>query len=86
MCEFPDDVYKVDLGNFICYITVDEAMRIEAQIYSGTQLLEFTDIVGSRTLLPLKDFHGMWHTNSKMRELGSKHDEIIKAEFKKEWE
>jgi hypothetical protein len=86
MAEFPDDLYKVNISDFVCYITPEEAQRIAEQFCTGKPLLDFVDVVGSRTLVPIKDFKGMWQTNAEMRAAGTRHLEELKAECDKPWE
>ena len=84
--DIPDDLYKVSLRDYVCYVTVEEARLIEDQLARGAEILHFMDVVGSHTVLPTKDFFGMWHTNEEIRRLGIALDEKIRNENAKPWE
>jgi hypothetical protein len=61
-------VFKVSMTDYSAYVDPEEAVSIQAQMAQEQPILTFTDLFGSFTVLPFKDFHGMWETSPAIRE------------------
>jgi hypothetical protein len=79
----PDDLcYKLSMTDYITYVSVDEAYNIEKQLQANATILMFYDVNRSRTVLPVKDFNGMWETSPEIRDRCNEWNEAITEEEK----
>lgn len=75
-------LYKVNLTDFITWVTPEEARKIELQFTTDCPFILFEDIFGSRNFIPRKDYCGHWETSPSIRATSDEFMTALKEEEK----
>lgn len=76
------DYWKMSISEYTVAVTEEEARSAAKQYEDGIEILHFTDLFGSETFIPRKDFKGVWHTDFTIRQASEEFNAALKQEEK----
>lgn len=81
--------WKMSITDYVVVLNKEEAMKVVEQYERGDKILMFTDLFGSESFVPAKDFHGLWYTDFVIRQASTQMNDALKQEekeHKNSWE